>query len=67
MKKAILLATCCFLMACASTLPEINKDDIARQMKTVNTTDGVNREEAVIIAKEYMVKNGYDYDWNIIE
>ena len=61
----IIIAACFIVMGCAATFPEVNKQEINEQMKLVNVSDGVNREEAVIMAKNYMVNKGYDFDWNV--
>jgi len=64
--KTIIILACFIVIGCASTFPEVNKQEINNQMKLVSVSDGVDRDEAVIIAKNHMVNNGYDYDWNVV-
>ncbi|MDH4163634.1 MAG: hypothetical protein OEW15_13235 [Nitrospirota bacterium] len=65
MRTVIISLACLSAIGCATTLPVVNKEEINKQMTLVNVSDGVNRDEALILARNYMVNTGYDYDWNV--
>jgi len=55
----VLIATGC------TTIPVVDIPAIRAELASVDRSDGINADEARILAQNYMLDNGYDYDWNV--
>jgi len=53
-----------FLTSCA-TLPQVDVVGIRQGMEYINWNNGIDQEEAIVIAQNYMIDNGFDYDWDV--
>lgn len=51
-------------LAACSSLPK-DAAGIRQYLSTVKKTDGINKKEASVIAQNYMLDNGFDYDWDV--
>ncbi len=54
-----------FFNGCVTTITKLDVADLRTQLNTVNITDGVNSDEAKILAMNYMLDNGNDEYWII--
>lgn len=52
-------------MASCSSLPKVDTDSVRQRLSTVNKANGIDGEEAMIIAQNFMLDNGFDYDWDV--
>lgn len=64
MKPLMLLLTVLVAAGCA-TIPVVDVPAIRAGLDTVDKSDGINADEARILAQIYMLDNNYDYDWDV--
>lgn len=61
----LIAATAGILGGCVSAVKhsEPDRSAIEQQFGSLDLSQGVSREDAVIVAQHYMLTKGYDYDW----
>lgn len=60
MKRIIFLVLAAFIfIGCAS----VDKDKVQRDVKSINKADGVDQQEAIIIAQDYLIQHGAEKYW----
>ncbi len=62
-----MLVLCFILGICAGckSIPAVDAPAIRAGLGQVNRADGINGEEAMILAQNYMLDHGYDFDWAV--
>lgn len=64
MKPLMILLTVLVTAAC-TTLPVVDVPAIRGGLDSVDQSDGINEDEARILAQNYMLDHNYDYDWDV--
>lgn len=62
MRKTILLIAALFILSgCASK--DISRDQVEKKLLDINRSDGISRDEATIIAQNFVIEQGGEKYW----
>lgn len=63
-RYGLLIVMILFTAASCASVPK-DAAGIRERLNAINTGDGVDKNEALVIAQNFMLDNGFDYDWDV--
>jgi hypothetical protein len=65
-KKFLIPVIIAIILLSGCSYKTVNYEEVRRQLLGINSFDGINKEEAVILARKYFLDKGYGDRWSIM-